>query len=301
VTSDLSRVPETGQLLALLEVARRGSISAAADELGVSQQAMSARVRTAERVLGVAVFTRTSRGVELTAAGQLVVAWAGDVVDAARALEHGVTGLRSAGESVLRVAASNTVSECLLPGWASALRASTTGVRVQVLPGNSEQVVAAVTAGDVDLGFVEGPSVPRGLARRTVASDALVVVVPRDHAWVRRRRGITAAELAATPLVVREAGSGTRRTWERAVPGHAAPALELSSTGAVRDAVVTTGTPAVLSALAVRGDLRSGRLVAVPVVDLTMPRSIRAVWNPSQRPSEAAAELLAIAAATRES
>ncbi|MCU1538132.1 MAG: putative HTH-type transcriptional regulator [Humibacillus sp.] len=295
---DLTRVPEIGQLVALRTVERLGSISAAADELGVTQQAMSARVRAAERTLGTPVFVRSTHGVELTPAGQLVITWAADLLDAAAVLADGMSGLLGSGGDTLRVAASNTVSECLLPGWASALRAARPGLHVQVVPGNSEQVVAAVSAGEVDLGFVEGPTVPRGLSRRTVASDALVVVVPRDHPWARRRRGIRVDELAATPLVMRESGSGTRRTYDRAVPGHALPALELPSTGAVRDAVVTTGTPAVLSALAVRGDLLSGRLVAVPVVNLTMPRAIRAVWSQSRRPEGAAAELLAVAVST---
>lgn len=97
----------------------------------------------------------------------------------------------------------------------------------------------------MDLGFVESFTVSRHLASRRVATDHLVVVVPRTHPWSRRGRPLTAAELAATPMVVWEPGSGTRETMDAALrkagttPGKAL--LELGSAAAIRSAV---GAPA---------------------------------------------------------
>ena len=294
---DLAHVPELDALLALVVAAETGSISAAARRLGVSQQAASARVRGAEQVLGVAVFHRTTKGVALTPPGQAVVSWAHDVLRAATALSSGVAGLRPTSRRATLVAASNTMTECLLPGWAARLRARHPGVEVHLQPGNTEEVLGLVEQGAADLGFVEGPSVPRSLASCTVARDELVLVVAPDHTWGRRREGITAAELTATPLVVRERGSGTRRTLELAVGEMVPPAHEVTSTAAVRSIVQTTGTPAVLSSLAVETELASGRLRRVPVDDLEMPRRIRAVWHPRRRPTGAGADLLDIATA----
>lgn len=278
-----------------MATAQAGSMGAAAVQLGISQQAVSARIRAAESSLGVAVFTRSTRGVALTTAGQVVVTWANDVLVAAAALEAGVAGLRTGHGDRVFVAASNTVAECLLPSWAGVLRAQHPTALVRAQPGNSEQVLAAVTGATVDLGFVESPSVPRTVASRTVATDELVLVVAPDHPWARRR-GITRDELASTPLVVREPGSGTRATLERAVPALVEPLLELDSTAAVRTAVLTTGAPSVLSSLAVQADVTAGRLVRVDLLDLSMPRALRAVWNPHQRPRGLALDLLTIAA-----
>lgn len=296
VQSDLTRVPDLQQLTALVVAAQRGSMSAAAVELGISQQAVSERIRAAERILRLPVFERTARGIRLTDQGTLLIDWATDVLAAATRLDEGAQTLVAADRGSVTVAASNTISECLLPDWASRWRTVEPGVRMHVLPGNSEYVAAEVSSGAAQLGFVESPAVPRSLRSKVVGRDELVLVVPPDHPWARRVRGVTADEVARTPLILREPGSGTRQFVERAIPLAAEPGAVLSSTAAVRDAVVTLGSPAMLSSLAVSRDLESGRLVRVVVRDCSLARQLRAVWHPARPPRGPAADLLSIAA-----
>ena len=291
----LTRVPSLDQLSALTAAAAHGSMGAAARHLEVSQQVVSARITAAEKLLGVVVLERSTSGVRPTGQGQLVLTWAQQVIDAARELDEGVGGLRSTGSTIV-VAASNTVSEALLPQWASAFRRMHPELALEVVLGNSQAVLEAVANGEVDLGYVETPRIPRTLRSTVVARDELVVVTPPDHPWARRRRGIERAELSTTRLVLREEGSGTRTHVEEAMPGHAPPLHTLHSTAAVRDAVRTMGVPTILSTLAVEDDLATGRLVRIPVRDLAMPRTLRAVWNPHQRPRGAAADLLHLSA-----
>jgi DNA-binding transcriptional LysR family regulator len=161
-------------------------------------------------------------------------------------------------------------------------------------------VLARVSDGRADLGFVEGPNVPRSLRSKTVGHDRLVLVVPPGHPWARRR-AVTPAELAATPLVSREEGSGTREVLAAALvrslgPGAAqAPAaLSLSTTSAIRAAVLAGAAPAVLSRLSVGDDLAAGRLVHVEVTGLDLRRPLRAVWRGSAGlPAGAARDLVA--------
>ena len=288
----------------LLSVARLGSLGLAAAEHGISQPAASTRISRLERRLGVALIERSPRGSRLTPDGALVAGWAQAAIDAAAALDAGVTSLRARSDAMLRVAASMTVAEYLLPGWLTALRARDPRTAVALTAGNSADVAAAVLDGRADLGFVEGPDLPTRLAARPVGGDRLTVVVPPGHRWARRRSGITAAELAATPLVAREPGSGTRRYFEQALRGHGAPervapVAELSSTTAIKSAVAAGIGPAVLSSLAVAPELTAGTLRAVPVTDLDLARRLRAVWPEGRQLTGPAADLRAIAAASR--
>lgn len=287
-------VPELRALELLDVVSRTGSLSAAAAELGITQQAASSRLRTMESLVGAPLLDRSRRGSALTATGELLVQWSGSVLSAAAQLDAGIAALRADRRGHLSIASSLTIAEHLLPGWLVALRArqvqlGQTPTDVTMTATNSERVAVMVGAGEVDLGFVEGPDAPAGLQHRLVGTDTLVVVVGPRHPWaLRSSRRVTAATLAATPLVVRERGSGTRTVLDRALEGlpTAAPALELSSTAAVRSAVAAGAGPAALGAHAIRDDLASGRLVRINVAGLDLTRRLHAVWKGGPHPPE---------------
>jgi DNA-binding transcriptional LysR family regulator len=298
-----SRVSDLTGFDLLLSVTRTGSIGRAAAEHGISQPAASARMRLLEAQLGLALIERSPRGSRLTPAGALVAGWAQAVVDAAAALEVGLVALRHERDSRLRIAASMTVAEYLLPVWLTALRAVDPGAVVALSAVNSAEVAQAVLADAADIGFIEGPEIPDGLHAEPVGRDRLTLVVAPAHPWARRRSGVPAAELARTPLVSREAGSGTRRFLEEALRAQAGlervpPAAELSSTTAIKAAVAAgAGSgPAVLSSLAVAAELSAGTLRVVPVTGVDLTRTLRVVWTAGRRLTGPARDLYAIAA-----
>ena len=108
---------DLGALRALREVGMQGSIAAAAAVLGVSQQALSARMRTLERAMDVTLLARTPAGSHLTEQGRLIVGWADDVLDAADRLEAGLRSIRPGVSHRLSIAASQTIAEHLVPHW----------------------------------------------------------------------------------------------------------------------------------------------------------------------------------------
>jgi DNA-binding transcriptional LysR family regulator len=221
------------------------------------------------------------------------------VIDAAQQLGAGIDTLRAERDSHLHVAASQTIAEYLFPRWLMSLRARTPGTSIALQSGNSAEVARAVLEGRAEIGFIESPRAPKGLESRLVARDRLVVVVAPGHPWARRT-AITLDELAATPLIHREAGSGTRTSFERAVAAHVpgrqpAPLLELSSTTAIKTAAASGAGAAVLSSLAVQAELASATLKAATVTGLDLSRSLRAVWPTGQRPTGPARDLYAIA------
>jgi molybdate transport repressor ModE-like protein len=291
------RVPDLRALDLLLSVAQRGSLGRAATEHGITQPAAASRIRHLENLVGQPLIERSSLGSRLTDEGALVVDWAREVVNAAAALEAGVEALRTRAEARIRLASSLTISEYLAPHWLVALRARrpTTGLSLRSV--NSAEVARLVLEGEVDLGFLEGPEVPEGLEARTIARDELVLVVAPGSPWTRRRRPLGLAELLATPLICREPGSGTRQAWESAVGAYGSPAeplVELSSTTAIKTAVEDGVGPAVLSSLAVAGDVASGRLSRVRVEGLDLRRALRAVWPAGRRHSPVLRDVLAV-------
>ncbi|WP_186319159.1 LysR family transcriptional regulator [Streptomyces sp. SAJ15] len=291
------RVPDLGALELLLAVARLGSLGRAARELGITQPAASSRIRSMERRLGLALVERSPRGSRLTEAGALVTDWARPIVEAAEAFDAGVHALRDRRDSRLRVAASMTIAEYLLPGWLIALRELRPGTAVSLLTGNSAAVAERLLDGAADLGFVEGLDVPRGLDGAVIGHDRLAVVTAPTHPWARRRGDLDPGELAATPLVLRERGSGTRQVLDAALAAHgglADPLLELASTTAVKAAAISGAGPAVLSRLAIREELAARRLTEIPVAGVHLSRDLRAVWPAGQRPTGPARDLLGL-------
>ncbi|TDD09453.1 LysR substrate-binding domain-containing protein [Nonomuraea diastatica] len=293
----MSALPDLDSLKLLVDVGVLGSLGQAAKAAGIAQPSASKRVAHLERRLGLPLVERTPRGSTLTAEGRMVAGWATQVLAAAEELMRAVQAVRHGEAAHLRVASSMTVAEYLVPRWLGELQNREPDVPVGLDVVNSADVAARVLAEDVELGFVEGPSVPEGLDSRVVGTDRLVVVVAPGHPWARRRTALRGAELAATPLVVREPGSGTRETLDVAFKGlyQASPRLELGSNAAVKGAAQAGAAPAVLSGYAVEADVATGRLVEVPLTGVNLVRSLRAVWRRGRPLTGPAAILLAIA------
>jgi DNA-binding transcriptional LysR family regulator len=267
--------------------------------MGIAQPSATKRLSALERRAGLPLLVRTPQGSTPTTDGKLVVEWATKLLAAAEEFQGSLAALLSSRSAALSIAASMTIAEALLPRWLSELRGREPEVHVGLTVTNSSEVARLVLTDDeVDLGFVESPTVTEGLASRVVGSDHLIVVVTPGHPWARRRRPLHAAELAATPLVVRETGSGTRETLDQVLTRHdpVTPQLALGSNAAVKGAAVAGIAPAVLSRHAVEADLGTGSLVAVPVEDLRLERKLRAVWPRGRRLTGPAAALLAVIA-----
>lgn len=280
----------------LVAVDETGSLTQAAVRRGVTQPAASARMRAFETRWRLQVLERSRRGSVLTTDGRAVVSWARDVLHQADLLAAGLTALSAERRSALTVAASLTVAEFILPRWLGELRHRLPDVHPRLQVVNSERVARLVRERDVDLGFIESAAYPEDLERRVVGSDRLVVVVEPRHAWARRSTPVDRDALAGAAWVLREEGSGTRSTFERALRDRPEVALVASSTTALIGAAVAGIGPAVVPERAVVTEVAEGRLVRVPTV-LDLLRPLTAVWRRGERPGLPATALMGIAAA----
>jgi DNA-binding transcriptional LysR family regulator len=188
------------------------------------------------------------------------------------------------------------VAEHLLPAWIGDMRRANPDLHIGLQVLNSSRVCELLRQESVDIGFIESPGQLSGLQSIAVARDRLVLVVAPGHPWAGRRRPVGPDELAATPLISRETGSGTRETADRALGANgvpvARPLLELGSSAAVRSAVAAGAGPALISELVVATELAAGVLTTVPTTGMDLRRELRAVWRSGTRPTRPAADLL---------
>ncbi|MET0523765.1 MAG: LysR family transcriptional regulator [Nocardioides sp.] len=283
------------RLLVLLE--EEGSLGAAGRRLGITQPAASTCLRAFETRWQLRIAERTPRGTRLTPDGVTVAVWGRDVlhqIDTVRGGLQALSARRSQGGSDLGVAASLTVAEFVLPRWLGELRALMPEVHLRLQVQNSDRVDDLVHSGDCAIGFVESTRVSQDLSRRVVGADRLVIVVPATHPWARRSTTLAREQLLAAEFVLREEGSGTRSTFERALAAQPRIAMEATSTTAMVGAVLAGVGPAVVTPYAVRAGLDTGELVEVRH-GLDLERPLTAIWRRDRPLDGPAAALLRIA------
>lgn len=292
--------PDLRVLELLVAIEETGGLGAAARQVGMAQPNASRALATLEKDLGLRLVQRGATGSTLTAAGTETARLARASLDAARVYLDGVEALRGGEGASIAIAASMTIAEYLIPRWLGAFRRAHPQCTVSFAVHNSHDVFEGVRSGAFDIGFVESPEPAGRLNELVVSHDRMTVVVGPEHPWATREAPLTIPELARTPLVVREEGSGTRVTLDDFLApfGPVPPAVELRSNAAVKISVQAGAGPAVLSYLAVEASLRNGELVAIPVTGLHLVRDLRAVWRGAVRLTGTKASLIETALAS---
>lgn len=290
----MSSLLDLESLRLLVAVSDHGSIGAAARHVGITQPAASKRMRSLEARWRLRLLDRSKRGSAITDDGAAVVSWARQVLHELEVMQTGIEALSVERRSGLSVAASLTVAEFMLPRWIGELRTQQPSLRPLLRVVNSREVACLVRAGDADIGFIETAVLPRDLSVVHLGADALSIVTLPTHPWARRSTPLTQAALTQAEYVLREPGSGTRSTFERALRAEPKLALEAGSTSALVGAVLAGVGPAVVSTRAVASYLGSGRLVEISH-ELDLWRPISAIIEPHRRFNEHAGSLIRIA------
>ncbi|GBR54151.1 LysR family transcriptional regulator [Neokomagataea thailandica NBRC 106555] len=253
------------QLKVFLAVAEREHMTAAAQAMNMTQSAVSSAIAALEGRHGVKLFHRVGRGICLTEAGRLFAVEARAVLARADAAEQALASLSGLHYGTLKIVASQTIAGYWLPAVLAAFRGRYPRIAVEVLVGNTEQAAQHVLDGRVDLGIVEGQVNEPALASWPVGEDRLVLV--QNTATTET---IDALWLSKARWVMRESGSGTRSSLDRAlmqqgvVPESLDISLVLPSNESVRTAVEAGGGVAALSFFVVEHALKAGRLHALP-------------------------------------
>ncbi len=246
------------QLDVMAAVARSGSTTEAGRQLALSQSAVSAALGELESQLGNRLFDRVGKRVVLNDCGRLLLPRALALLDQVRDIEQ----LFNEGGAALRVAASTTIGNYLMPAVLAAFERDWPRAQVQLEVGNTADVIEAVAQYRADLGFIEGGCHDAALEVHPWLGDRLAVVASPQHALAQRP--VSVDELAAARWILREPGSGTRETVEALLLPHLrrfGTTMHLGNSEAIKHAVAERLGISCLPLRVVRDMLDSGRLV----------------------------------------
>jgi LysR family transcriptional regulator, transcriptional activator of the cysJI operon len=228
---------ENFRLRVFREVAAQSSFRRAAEVLYISQPAVTQQIKALEEELGTRVFDRSGGKVRLTAAGEVLLRHAEQAeIVLSRAVEE-IGSIEGEVRGSLRVAASTTIAQYVLPRVLAEFARLHPGVRLELESANTQRVVEAVVARSAPIGLIEGPAHRQELIVDRWIEDELVLVAPAGHEWAGEEIAVSA--LREAPLLVREQGSGTREVLEHALKAAGEPmdglqvAMELGSTEAL--------------------------------------------------------------------
>lgn len=259
------------QLRIFLAVAEREHVTRAAEALNLTQSTVSGAINALESRHDIKLFHRIGRGIELTEAGKLLAEQATVIVARVNAAEAAMADLNGARRGTLTVFASQTIASYWLPQRLVRFYESFPQIALQVEVGNTAQCAKAITAGTADLGFIEGTIDEPTVVVEPIANDRLVVIVGREHAWSAGTPPRLPQDLGETEWVLREPGSGTRSSFERALGDFGFElarmriAMELPSNEAICAAVATSKFAAAVSETVVQAGVSAGQLSIMPL------------------------------------
>ncbi len=200
-------------------VATQLSFTKAAGELFISQPAITRHIQELEKEYGVRLFDRIGNRIQLTRAGQLLLDHACKIIDAYHDLDFDMKKLSKKSEGELRIGASTTISQYVLPEMIAKFRRQYPDIRLTLLSGNSHEIEEALESGRIDLGMIEGIKRQQQFKYSPFMDDELVAMVRAENPLAEKDE-ISLNELRQTPMVLRELGSGTLDVFENALKAY---------------------------------------------------------------------------------
>lgn len=283
---------ENFRLRVFRAVAHHCNFRIAAEELLLTQPAVTQQIKTLESELGVALFERAGGRVTLTAAGETLMPYADRLAALAEEAREAVAAASGQTAGALVVGASQTIGQYLLPRLIAGFLREFPKVSIAVEGGNTQTVLEALAGHRLQVALIEGPPMRRDVHVEAFMEDHMVCVVPAGHEWADEE--IPVAALQGATIVTRELGSGSRRIAEQALEAAGVRVKDLrigmtaDSTEGLLSAVEAGLGIGFVSRWAVRNQLALGTLRVVRVKGLKLARMFSIATLAGPEPNGAA-------------
>jgi DNA-binding transcriptional LysR family regulator len=278
-----SHLPSTEQLLAILTVARLGSFTKAAQQLEISQPALSRQIMGLERSLGAKLFERVGRAVRLTSGGEELVSRAGPLLEELSRVTSNLSANNGTSTGRVRLGASESVAVNALPSILRPYLQANRRLNFRLLCRTSDRLPEMVANGELDMAVCAVEFDPPGLTCKRLWEEELVLVLPVNHP--SRSRSIDS--YTNEEFVLLPSSTVTRRLLDRALAVKGVElkvALEHDSPEVIKSMVLAGLGLAILPEPCVRKETRRGELAAWPLSDLKVVRQIVALSDPRRQP-----------------
>ena len=270
------------QLHIFYTVAERGSFSAAAQTLHMTQPAVTMQVQALEERFGTKLLNRTTKRLDLTEAGHRLLPQARKAVELMRDTDEMMTKYIEELKGRLQFAASLTIGEYVLPRLLGSFLRRFPDISVDMKVMNTTEIIEAVAHQGLDFGIIEAPCDVPGFDAQAVMNDELLLIAPANHPFASREQ-VSLEEAIGEPLVLREKGSGTRQIMEEELQRHGVTEAQLrvvsefGSTGAVKSAVEAGLGLSLLSVWTIKHELALGLLKPVRISGVSFRRQFYSV------------------------
>ncbi len=258
-------------------VAKNLSFTKASQELFISQPAISKHIQELEAAYGSPLFERFGNKITLTAAGQLLLKHSDIILEKYRNLEYEMHCLNNKVVSALRLGASTTITQYVLPPLLAMFSDKYPDIKVSLLNGNSQDIEKLLHNKQIDLGLVEGTSKLSSLKYSEFLQDELVAVT-RSNGKYSHKDEISLEELKHIPTVLREHGSGTLDVIIKALSEHGTRLSDLNikmflgSTESIKRFIQQTDCIGIVSIRSIQDELKSQKLQVIEIEDMKMIR-----------------------------
>lgn len=258
-------------------VAKRLNFTKAAQELNITQPAVTKHIQETERQLNTKLFDRNGTRIKLTDAGKVLLKYTEKLFTIYRELELEINTLNQRHEGMLRIGASTTIAQYLLPPLLAAFHQKFKHIKISLTINNTETTEHLLEQEQIDLGIIEGHSKNKLFSYSKFIKDEIVLVVKDGHP-LARRSFIKINDLRKLPLLLREPGSGTLETIAFALKPFKLKfsdlnvAMSLENTESIKSYVLHSDCAAFLSVYAVLNELRHKTLAVVEVKNLAIER-----------------------------
>lgn len=271
------------RLRVFITAAKTLNFTKCAEQLFISQPAVSKHIGELESRYKVQLFERSGSRLALTEAGRVMLEHAERIADGYRRLQYEMDLFTDRLGGELKVGASTTIAQYVLPQVLARFTARFPDVKVSLASGNSEQVEAALARHDTDLGLVESSARHPGFHYEPFIPDELVLIASTKGRYGRCDQ-VTLAELQTVPLVLRESGSGTLEVISKYLAAadvrlaSLRVVMQLGSTESIKSFVRNSDAMAIVSVASIVDELRSGELRIIDIEGCTIRREFSFCW-----------------------
>jgi DNA-binding transcriptional LysR family regulator len=262
-------------------VAKFQSFTRASENLFLTQPGISKHIKILEEFYGTKLFDRLGKKIALTQAGEILYEATKDIfslLDEAKAKIDDIEGLTT---GVIKVGASFTIGTYIVPKFLAQFRDQHPNINVSLDISLSRHIVNKVKRNRLDVGLVGAPPTDEKLISDRILMDELVVVIPNDHKWSRRKK-LRPEELAEQPFILSKEGSGTRQTIMDRLKENGVILknyIEFGNTESVKKAVESGLGISILSKYVVSREAEAGLLAAIPLSKIDLSRGIFLIYH----------------------